>query len=355
MIEDELRSMKEEIDKEIEKWLPRKGEEKIILRLTRKVNYSLPLQEYEEGLSKPLYELLDRGGKRWRPVLLALVAEAFGVKKEVYKTLFPVIEVIHNSSLISDDIEDGSEMRRGKPAVHKIFGVDIALNASEFAFFAPAQACILQNKKIGKRMKLKLIEIYLEEMTKLAMGQAMDIVWHNNIGRANEITEKEYFQMCAWKTGTLARMAAKMGAALGNASQEAIDAIGEYAEKIGIAFQIQDDILNLTGEEFAQKKGGPGEDITEGKRSLMVIHTLQVASQEDKKRLIEILSMHTTDQNLRNEAIAIIKKYNSIQYAKDVAKKLLEEGWAKADAYIPNGEAKQKLKELSTFLVERKI
>jgi geranylgeranyl pyrophosphate synthase len=355
MIEEELRAMKDEIDKEIEKWLPRKGEEKALLRLTKNANYSLPLQEYEEGLSKPLYELLDRGGKRWRPVLLALVAEAFGVKKDVYKTLFPVIEVIHNSSLISDDIEDGSEMRRGKPAVHKIFGVDIALNASEFAFFAPVQACIVQNKKIRKRIKLKLLEIYLEEMTKLSMGQAMDIVWHNNIGRANEITENEYFQMCAWKTGTLARMAAKMGAALGNASDEAIEAIGEYAEKIGIAFQIQDDILNLTGEEFAEKKGGVGEDITEGKRSLMVIHTLQVASQEDKKRLIEILSMHTTDQNLRNEAIAIIKKYNSIEYAKQVAKKLLQEGWAKADAYLPNNEYKQKLKDLSTFLVERKI
>jgi len=355
MIEEELRAMKDEIDKEIEKWLPRKGEEKALLRLTKNANYSLPLQEYEEGLSKPLYELLDRGGKRWRPVLLALVAEAFGVKKDVYKTLFPVIEVIHNSSLISDDIEDGSEMRRGKPAVHKIFGVDIALNASEFAFFAPVQVCIIQNKKIGKRIKLKLLEIYLEEMTKLSMGQAMDIVWHNNIGRANEITENEYFQMCAWKTGTLARMATKMGAALGNASDEAIEAIGEYAEKIGIAFQIQDDILNLTGEEFAEKKGGVGEDITEGKRSLMVIHTLQVASQEDKKRLIEILSMHTTDQNLRNEAIAIIKKYNSIEYAKQVAKKLLQEGWAKADAYLPNNEYKQKLKDLSTFLVERKI
>lgn len=355
MIEEELRAMKDEIDKEIEKWLPRKGEEKALLRLTKNANYSLPLQEYEEGLSKPLYELLDRGGKRWRPVLLALVAEAFSVKKDVYKTLFPVIEVIHNSSLISDDIEDGSEMRRGKPAVHKIFGVDIALNASEFAFFAPVQVCIIQNKKIGKRIKLKLLEIYLEEMTKLSMGQAMDIVWHNNIGRANEITENEYFQMCAWKTGTLARMATKMGAALGNASDEAIEAIGEYAEKIGIAFQIQDDILNLTGEEFAEKKGGVGEDITEGKRSLMVIHTLQVASQEDKKRLIEILSMHTTDQNLRNEAIAIIKKYNSIEYAKQVAKKLLQEGWAKADAYLPNNEYKQKLKDLSTFLVERKI
>ncbi|MGB9703263.1 MAG: polyprenyl synthetase family protein [Candidatus Micrarchaeia archaeon] len=352
---EEISSMKEEIDKEIEKWLPRKANEKTIINLTNGVTYSFPLIEYEEGFSKPLYELLDRGGKRWRPVLLALVAEAFGVKKEIYKTLFPVIEVIHNSSLISDDIEDGSEMRRGKPAIHKIFGTDIALNASELAYFAPVQACIIKNRKIGKRMKFKLLEIYLEEMTKLSLGQATDIVWHNGIGRANEITEKEYFQMCAWKTGTLARMAAKMGAALGNASEEAIQAIGEYAEKIGIAFQIQDDILELTGEEFTQKKGGIGKDITEGKRSLMVIHTLQVASQEDKKRLLEILSMHTTDQNLINEAISLMKKYNSIEYAKDVARKLVEEGWAKASPYIPEGNTKEKLKELSNFLIERKI
>lgn len=355
MINELLEDMKKEIDAEIEKWLPRKGDKKAILRLTNEAKYSIPIQEYEEGFSKPLYELLDRGGKRWRPVLLALVAQSYGVPKEVYSSLYPVIEVIHNSSLISDDIEDKSTTRRGKPAIHIIFGVDIALNASELAYYAPVQACIVNNKKIKKRFKLSLLQIYTEEMTKLAMGQAMDIVWHNGLGRSNSITENDYFQMCAWKTGTLARMAAKMGAALGKADKEAINAIGEYAEKIGIAFQIQDDILNITAEEFGEKKGGIGEDITEGKRSLMVIHTLQVAKPEDKKRLLEILDMHTTDQNLIKEAIEIMKKYGSIDYAKETAKKLLNEGWESANKYLPEGEAKQKLKELTDFLVARKI
>jgi geranylgeranyl diphosphate synthase type I len=95
--------------------------------------------------------------------------------------------------------------------------------------------------------------------------------------------------MCAYKTGTLARMSAKIAAVLADANEELTDKLGHFAESIGVAFQMQDDILDLTGEEFAEKKGGRGQDITEGKRSLIVIHTLKVANAKDRKRLIEIL------------------------------------------------------------------
>ena len=102
--------------------------------------------------------------------------------------------------------------------------------------------------------------------------------------------------MCAYKTGTLARMAAKMAAVLSGANKPLVEKLGHFAESIGVAFQMQDDILDLTGQEFAKKKGGVGQDITEGKRSLMVIYTLKKANSTDKKRLIEILNMHTSDQ-----------------------------------------------------------
>jgi geranylgeranyl pyrophosphate synthase len=161
--------------------------------------------------------------------------------------------------------------------------------------------------------------------------------------------------MCAFKTGCLSRMAAKLAVVLSGGGDELAEKVGGVAEAIGVAFQIQDDILNLTGEKFSKRKGGLGEDITEGKRSLMVIYTLKKANKKDRKRLLEILSLHTTNQKLRNEAIKIIKKYGSIEYAKEKAKSLIKEAWREADKLLPPSPAKTRLNEFINYLVERKI
>jgi geranylgeranyl pyrophosphate synthase len=192
-------------------------------------------------------------------------------------------------------------------------------------------------------------------MINLSLGQAMDIAWHRGLANADEISEKDYLQMCAYKTGTLARMSAKIAAVLADATAEQVEKIGHFAESIGVAFQMQDDILDLTGEEFAEKKGGRGKDITEGKRTLIVIHTLKVADSKDKKRLIQILNMHTSDQKLQDEAIAIMQKYSSIEYARRFATNLVEESWREMEKLLPASEAKEKLKAFAEFLIKRKI
>jgi geranylgeranyl pyrophosphate synthase len=131
--------------------------------------------------------------------------------------------------------------------------------------------------------------------------------------------------------------------------------LGRFAEAIGVAFQIQDDVLDLTSKGFAEKKGGVGQDITEGKRSLVVIHALEKAKPADKKRLIEILNMHTADQKLKNEAISIMKKCNSIDYAKEFARNMVTDSWKEIDRLLQPSEAKEKLRAFATYLVERKI
>jgi len=161
--------------------------------------------------------------------------------------------------------------------------------------------------------------------------------------------------MCIYKTGTLARMAGKMAAILADGSDDQIDKIGRFSESIGLAFQIQDDVLDLTGKEFTEKKGGVGKDITEGKITLMVIHTLKKAESVDKKRLTEIISMYTTDQKLRNEAIKIITKYGSIEYVKEFAKNIVNESWQEINKVLPPSEAKENLRAFANYLIERKI
>jgi geranylgeranyl pyrophosphate synthase len=159
--------------------------------------------------------------------------------------------------------------------------------------------------------------------------------------------------MCLYKTGTLARMAARIASVLADADKDLNEKIGRFVESIGVAFQIQDDVLDLVGKEFAKKKGGLGQDITEGKRTLIVIRTLKLADHVDKRRLLEILHMHTQIPKLREEAINIIKKYDSINYAKEVARKLVIESWEEVDKLLKPSEARDKLREFAYYLIER--
>jgi len=262
-------------------------------------------------------------------------------------------EVVHNGTLMVDDIEDSSELRRGKPCTYKIFGVDIAVNAGNTMYYLPLLPLLYKREEIKPEVQSRLYQIYVEEMIKLSFGQAMDIAWHRGLASSDEVTEDQYLQMCAYKTGTLARMAAKMAAVISGAKEPLVEKLGRWAESIGVAFQMQDDVLDLTGVEFAKKKGGVGQDITEGKRSLMVIYTLGKANRADKRRLFEILNMHTSEQALRDEAIALMQKYGAIEHVKRTAQRIVEESWIETERLLPTPEAKEKLKAFAEFLIKR--
>ena len=343
------------IDKVIEKYIPRTFSKNAKLFGINPPKYACNLETVNKAIAEPIWEILDRGGKRWRPSLFLLICEALGANPEKFIDFAIIPEVIHNGTLIIDDIEDVSEYRRGKPCTYKIYGLDIAINAGNAMYYLPLLPLMENREKVSLEKLCMIYEIYVQEMINLSLGQAMDIAWHKGIANANKISEKDYLQMCAYKTGTLARLSAKLAAILADANQEKIEKLGYFAESIGVAFQIQDDILDLTGEEFAEKKGGSGQDITEGKITLMVIHTLKVANPKDKKRLIQILKMHTSDQALRNEAITIMQKYDSIKYVKNFAARIVEESWKEVEKLLPASDAKDKLKAFGEFLIKRNI
>jgi len=342
------------IDKAIEKYIPRKFTKDSIVFKLNPPRRAYNLDALNKAIAEPIWEFLERGGKRWRPVLFLLIIEALGKNPEDFVDFAIIPEVIHNGTLMVDDIEDASEFRRGKPCTYKIYGLDIAINAGNAMYYLPLLPLIKNKEKISKEKLCKVYEIYVQEMISLSMGQAMDIAWHKGIADADKIGEEDYLQMCAYKTGTLARMSAKIAAVLADANEKLTDKLGHFAESIGVAFQMQDDILDLTGEEFAEKKGGRGQDITEGKRSLIVIHTLKVADAKDRKKLIEILNVHTSDQKLKDEAIQIMEKYGSIDYVKSFARKIVEESWKEVERLLPASEAKEKINAFAKFLIERK-
>lgn len=343
------------VNKAIEKYIPRNLSRKSVLFRISEPRYAFNIEALDKAISDPIWEFLDRGGKRWRPALFLLICEALGRKHEDFVDFAIIPEVVHNGTLIVDDIEDASDCRRGKPCTYKIFGLDIAINAGNAMYYLPLLALLDNRKEIAKHKLIQVYEVYTQEMINLSLGQAMDIVWHRGMAKAAEITEKDYLQMCAYKTGTLARMAAKVAAVLCEADEQLIEKLGLFAESLGIAFQMKDDVLDLTSAQFTEKKGGRGQDITEGKRSLPVIHTIKVSNAADKKRLIEILDIHTSNQNLRDEAIAIMQKYDSIEYTKRFARRIVKKSWNESERLLPDSQAKERLRAFAEFLIERKI
>ena len=341
------------IDKAIEKYVPRRFSEDSVLFKINPPSHSHNLEALNKAIAEPIWEILDRGGKRWRPALFLLICEALGKKADDYLDFAIIPEVIHNGTLIIDDIEDSSELRRGKPCTYKIYGVDIAVNAGNTMYYLPLLPLMEKRWQIPSDKLRDIYEVYVQEMINLSLGQAMDIAWHRGIANADSLSEEDYLQMCAYKTGTLTRMAARLAAVLADADRELVEKLGRFAESIGVAFQMQDDVLDLTGKEFAEKKGGRGQDIKEGKRTLIVIRTLKKANSNDKKRLIQILSLHTSDQALRDEAASIMQKYNAIEYVKQTASRIVEESWKDAERLLSASEAKEKLKAFAEFLIRR--
>jgi len=344
------------IDKAIEKYVPRIFTKDALIFKISTPKYAHNLEALNKAISEPIWEFLDRGGKRWRPTLFLLICEALGKNPSDYVDFAIIPEVVHNGTLMVDDLEDESELRRKKPCTYILYGIDIAVNAGNAMYYLPLLPLMENRKKISAQKLAKIYEIYVQEMINLSLGQAMDIAWHKGLANADEIDEKDYLQMCAYKTGTLARMAAKIAAVLVDADEQLVEKLGYFAESIGVAFQMQDDILDLTSTDlFAEQKGGIGKDITEGKRTLMVIHTLKVTETKEKKRLIQILNMHTADCKLKEEAIAIMKRSGSLDYAKNYAAKIVRESWREVDKLLVASDAKERLNVFAQFLIERKL
>lgn len=343
------------IDNTIEKYIPRTFSKSDILFKINPPCYSHNIKSINQTIADPVWDILDRGGKRWRPALFLLICEALGKKRDEILDFAIIPEVVHNGTLMIDDVEDSSDLRRELPCTYKIFGVDVAINAGNAMYYLPLLPLIENRDSISLKIQTNIYQIYVQEMINLSLGQAMDIAWHRNLISPYDLTKEDYLQMCAYKTGTLARMSAKIAAVLSGADEELVNKLGFFAESIGVAFQMQDDILDLIGKEFAEKKGAFGMDISEGKRTLLVIHTLNSAPIKERQRLLEILNMHTSNQEFRDEAIRIIEKNGSFDYVKEIAKKIVIDSWSSVDQYLSPSDAKKKLKEFAQFLVTRSI
>jgi len=347
------------VEATIEKWLPRRLDANSYQELSPCQQYEVDMNGINKAIFEPIWDLIDRGGKRWRALFMILIAEALGHTADDVMDFVVLPEIFHNGSLIIDDIEDDSGVRRGKPCIHLITGLDIAINAGNALYFLPLR--ILKSKRgvVPEGVLLRCYEIYSQEMTNAHFGQGLDILWHSKHAHLErtEPNVENYLYMSANKTGAVVKMCAKFSALICNASEEQMEALSYFVEAIGIAFQIRDDLLNVSeveGNLLSASKGGIGEDIHEGKRTLMVIHCLSQAPEDKRQRLKDILDMKTSDQELIREAIRILHSTNSMEFAKSKASDLVSTAWGQVDQVLPDTVAKKKLHILSQYLIERK-
>lgn len=290
--------------------------------------------------------LIKAGGKKLRPALVVLSCQAVGGETDKALKTAASLELIHTFSLIHDDIMDNDDTRRGMPAVHKIWGNPIAILAGD-TLFAKAYETIIKtaDDNIAYERVIDALCVLVDSCIKICEGQALDMAFEDTF----DVTKDEYMNMIYKKTGALITGATTAGAIIGGATSDQIKALDTYGRKIGLAFQIQDDYIDLTGDESIGKP--VGSDLVEGKKTLMVVYALEKASDEDRARLVELLEAN--DESIIPEAMELLEKYGAISYARSVAYDCVIEA-KEALTFIPNSDAKDALLKLADFVFTRK-
>ncbi len=299
-----------------------------------------------DTLYKPIIDLLGRGGKRLRPSLCLMACELVGgdIKKAIPTAI--CIEFFHNFSLVHDDIEDGSELRRGEPALHIKYGVSIAVNAGDGLYALCYGALRESERLLGVQRAWRIFEEIAELSVVLVEGQAMDLEFKDR----REMSESEVIEMLRKKTARLFAVSAKCGAIAGGASNKVAEKLGSAWEDIGIAFQIRDDILNVVGEEekYGKRIGG---DIAEGKPTLLLINCLEQCELDEKEKIYSCF--HNYDKQKIEEVVNLFREYGSIDYSEEIAMRYLRVGTDKIREIEGKEEIKERMVSLAKYFVER--
>ncbi len=310
----------------------------------------IPRESTIKDLYNVQWEFIDQGGKRWRPILCLLAHRALGGSSEQALPFAAGIELVHNFSLIHDDIEDGDRSRRGKPTLWVSHGVPKAINIGDNLLNKAYESVTkLEEKGVSHEKVLWCLRLLCQSTITLSEGQAMEMSFLERW----DVTEEEYMEMVWRKTGVLASAAMAGGAYLAGADDSVISRMMDYGKLIGPAFQITDDVLNASGR-FDRYKKEIGGDIGEGKKTLLVIHLLRHATRAEKEKARDILAKPreaTKPEEIRY-VLDLMKRHGSFDYARGVAEGKIA-GAKERLLSLPESEERRMLVELTEFLVRR--
>ena len=350
---DALTAWRTDVDREIAQLLPRTITEEKLAELFGAPRFEYDTDAIERALFEPVWDLLDRGGKRWRPVLFLELVDALGEDPEQYLPYATIPEILHTGTIIVDDVEDDATLRRGEEAIHLRYGTDIALNAGNALYFVPLKIISQNPADLDPDQQLAIYEMLTFELNRTHLGQGTDIVWHNTPNV--EITEAQYLEMSACKTGCLGRIAGRLAALVTDSHTEVEDAFAAYAESLSIAFQIGDDILDVKNSLDQAGDFGKafGNDIREGKRTLLVIHALKEADQPDRDRLESILTASDVSDDEIREVLTLLQETGSIEHARQTAERLATDARSHLEGLDLDPDVRDSLEEFTHYVIER--
>jgi len=315
-----------------------------IIPINREIE-SLISEVENKNLRDAMLHYPKAGGKRLRPIFTMLIADAInksGMKALPYGV---ALEMVHNFTLIHDDVMDNDDTRRGMKTTHIVYGIPGAILAGD-ALFAKAFA-IVGDMDLNAEHKIDLFKLLATSVLLLAEGQQMDM----DFEKSADVKADEYLKMIERKTAVLMSAAAQGGAIVAGANLKLQKSMFEFGRMMGLGFQIWDDVLDLRANE--KKLGKPvGSDIRNGKKTLIVIYALETLDADKRKRLEQILGKLDASKSEVDEAIAILDSAGAIDRAERIALELISKAKVLIDD-LPEGEDRQKLKDLTDFMIRR--
>jgi geranylgeranyl diphosphate synthase type II len=300
---------------------------------------------YPAELYEPIYYILSMGGKRMRPALLLMACDLFG--GDVEKALPPAlaIEVFHNFTLMHDDIMDNAPLRRGKVTVHEKWNQNAAILSGD--------VMLIEGYKLMMQVEDRLLRVILDIFNNTAVGVCEGQQLDMDFEVRNDVKIDEYIYMIRLKTAVVLGGALKIGSILGGADMKDAELIAEFGENLGLAFQLQDDILDVFGspEKFGKQVGG---DIISNKKTYLLIKALELANADQKAELTKWISAEQFDPQEKVEAVTAIYNYVQVrQHAETTMHTYADKAFEALEQINLPEENKQYLRDFADSLMVR--
>lgn len=314
-----------------------------------KISELIGLPNQPKSLYDPLHYFLDIGGKRIRPMLVSTACGLCGGDPSEASYAAAAVESLHNFTLIHDDIMDQADTRRGFQTVHKRWDESTAILSGDtlFAHAFGALRYYAQSDAYTKKQLADLMDVFIRSTITVCDGQALDMEFASR----QDVTLDEYMTMISWKTAALLSGSMAMGAVIAGADSQRVNEVSEIGRLAGIAFQIQDDLLDATADpdKFGKKPGG---DIIEGKKTYLLISALQEATSDDLNTLRNLPGKKgITDEEVQ-EVIQVMDKIGVLESTKNEIEKLYNQAIQLLENF-PESEYRLKIKSLLNQLTVR--
>ncbi len=279
------------------------------------------------------------GGKRIRPALLLLCAKLFPHDESSAVRLGAVVEIIHTATLVHDDIIDEARIRRGRPAANTQWGNSKCVLAGDWLYMQAFKIAVQERN-------FKILDVLIELTQQMVEGELLQI---EKLGKC--ISLEDHFDLIFRKTACLFSVSMRLGAILGRSTEAEEEKLGEYGRNLGLAFQIVDDVLDLTASE--EVLGKPvASDLREGKATMAIIHALERATPVERKQVETVLEERAFQSVSHDQIMEMLQRYGSIQYAYEAAERHAEIA-RRAICSFPDSEIKRALLFVPDFVVER--